>query len=108
MESHRHPEYEQTFNRIATVLDVIVESQSKHVQEMAEIREAQSKHEQEMAEIREVHARLEQTVEKLGQTVDRASILIERLAIKSAENEDKLNALINLMDQHINEHRRDG
>jgi hypothetical protein len=86
MESHKHPEYEQTFNRIATVLDVIVESQSKHVQEMADIREA--------------HARLERTV-------DRAGALIERLAIKSAENEDKLNALINLMDQHINEHRRD-
>ncbi len=102
MESHKHPQYEQTFNRIATVLDVIVESQSKHVQEMADIREA--------------HARLENTVEKLSQTVDKLSqsigrnadrvhATLEKHAVKSAETEDKLNALIDLMDRHIREQR---
>jgi chromosome segregation ATPase len=93
MEPHQHADYEATFKRIATVLDVIVESQSRHAQEMAEIREA--------------HARLEHTVERASQTVDRASVLIEKLAIKSTEHEDKLNALINLMDQHIDDHYRD-
>jgi len=56
---------------------------------------------------------VDERIEKSIQALDRAGILIERLAIKSAENEDKLNALINLMDQHINErhineHRGDG
>jgi uncharacterized protein YutE (UPF0331/DUF86 family) len=101
MEPHKHADYEATFQRIATVLDVIVESQSKHAEQMAEIREAHVHLEQTVD-------RLSQTVDKLSQTVgrnsDKVDAILEKHAVRSAENEDKLNALIDLMDRHVREH----
>lgn len=85
MEPHTRPLYEETFNRIATVLDVIPESQAEHVREMAEIRKAQAAQ---------------------AEAVTRLTVSMDTLTLKSAETEDKLNALITLMDQHINEHHR--
>ena len=101
MEAHNHILYEETFKRIATVLDVIAESQGKHEERMAE-------HEQEVAQIRGI---LKQTAVNLDQTVVNLDALTVRmdslagkmdiLAVKSAESEDRLNALITLVDQHI-------
>jgi len=120
--------YEETFNRIATILDVIAESQSKHEDAMAEIRNIQLEHARAMTELRREHELFRREHEKSrrehekfrreyeeARARDMAEIrrihiaqgeAMERLTLKSAENEEKLNALITLMDQHIEEHRR--
>ena len=78
MADHTHPDYERSFDRMTTILERVVERQQ-------EVVEAQLRQEQ-------AHAALEKA--------------LERLAIKSAESEDKLNALIDLMDRHQREHGR--
>jgi septal ring factor EnvC (AmiA/AmiB activator) len=98
MESHTHPPYEETFNRIATILDVIAGSQAEHADEMAEIRDVQLN----QSKI------LEQTQKILADQVGashRLTQAMEKLMLKSAETEEKLNALITLMDQHLSDHR---
>jgi branched-subunit amino acid aminotransferase/4-amino-4-deoxychorismate lyase len=66
---HNHPDYEQTFSKITTILEKLAE-----------------------------------TALQSNAHIDRLADAMERLAIKSAESEDKLNALIDLMDRHLREH----
>ena len=72
---HNHPDYEQTFQRIATILDVIVETQNRQAAAQ----------------------------ERLDTTVGRIADAHERLTLKSIETEDKLNGLIDLMNRHVAE-----
>ena len=76
MEPHNHPDYERTFERIATLLETTVTTMQKIVA----------------------------TTEKIVATTEKVVATMDRLAIKSAETEDKLNALIELMDRHLREH----
>jgi len=116
MEPHTHPPYEETFNRIATILDVIAGSQAEHVDGMAEIRQIQIGQARALEETRTILARhasaLEEARTQHDKTVRdqdaayaRLMAAMERLTVKSAETEDKLNALINVMDQHLDDHR---
>ncbi len=83
MEPHNHPDYERTFERIATLLETTVTTMQKIV-----------------ATTEKIVA----TTEKVVATTEKVVATMDRLAIKSAETEDKLNALIELMDRHLREH----
>ena len=85
MEPHSHPGYEQTFARIATILDVLAQEQLG--QERAITALAANAQERDQA-----HTRLENAMADL--------------ALKSAGTEGKLNALIDLMDRHLREHNK--
>jgi chromosome segregation ATPase len=113
--SHGHPAYEETFNRIATILDVIAGSQAEHADEMAEIRKLQAQQERTLARHAEALARHEAAMEEMrvrhdaswerfNQGMDRLDRALEKLTLKSAETEEKLNALISMFDQHLNDH----
>jgi DNA-binding ferritin-like protein len=67
MEPHNHPEYERTFDRIATILDNVAET------------------------IERLSAKLEEHIAHARERDD--------------ETTDKLDALIKLMDRHIQEHQ---
>jgi len=70
---HKHPDYEATFSKVATILEQLAGALRDHAKE---------------SDLR--HARIDAA--------------LERLTIRSAETEDKLNGLIDLMDRHIREH----
>ena len=74
--NHNHPEYERTFSKIATILEQLAEAAQQS------------------------NTRLDKLAESHGRLVD----AMEQLTLKSAETEDKLNGLIDLMDRHIREH----
>ena len=73
MAEHTHPEYERNFDRIAVLLEKVVEVQLRQAQALEEFEK-------------------------------RFEAAMERLATRGAETEDKLNAVIDLMDRHIREH----
>ena len=79
-EEHKHPDYEQTFARVATILDVIAQEQEEQTRRGAE-----------------TDARIDKFVEALQEYVAHSR---ER----DDETTDKLNGLINLMDRHLREH----
>jgi hypothetical protein len=110
MEPHTHPLYEETFKHIATVLDVIAESQAEQADALAETRKEQveqARHLTEMLKIQIEQAKTSQeTSRRYDQALEGLAQAMATLTLKSAETEDKLNALIALMDQHLNEHRR--
>jgi ABC-type transporter Mla subunit MlaD len=100
---NNHPDYERTFQRIATILDVIVETQNRQAA-------AQERLDTTVGRIADAHERLDTTVgriadahERLDATVGRIADAIERLTLKSIETEDKLNGLIDLMNRHVAE-----
>ena len=94
MESHSHSDYEETFRRIATVLDVVAEAQAEQAKAQAE-------------QGRRLD-RLVETVEQLSKKVDQYSAdtraELATLSIRSVEHEAKLNALIDMFQQHMREH----
>jgi hypothetical protein len=117
MEPHTHPPYEETFTRIATILDVIAGSQAEHADAMAELRQIQIGQARALEETRSILARHARALEDtrtqhakalIDQDAAYARLMaaMEKLTLKSAETEDKLNALIALMDQHLDDHRR--
>jgi len=73
---HHHPDYEQTFSKITAILEKLAEAAEQSNSRLDRLSEAEERLAQAMAQ----------------------------LALKSAESEDKLNALIDLMDRHIREH----
>jgi len=80
MEPHNHPDYEQTFSRVATVLDRVagvLEQTSRLVLELA--------------------AQVKATDRELQDYIKEAKL-------REAETTDKLNGLIDLMDRHQREH----
>jgi septal ring factor EnvC (AmiA/AmiB activator) len=96
--SHGHP---ATFNRIATILDVIAGSQAEHADEMAEIRKLQAQQERTLAKHAAAMEEMRVRHDAAWERIDRA---MEKLTLKSAETEEKLNALISMFDQHLNDH----
>jgi hypothetical protein len=117
MEPHTHPPYEETFTRIATILDVIAGSQAEHVDAMAELRQIQIRQANALEETRTIltqHARgLEETRSQHAKALidqeaadARLMAAMEKLTLKSAETKDKLNALIIRMDHDLDDHRR--
>ena len=86
---NNHPDYERTFQRIATILDVIVETQNRQAA-------AQERLDTTVGRIADAHERLDTTVGRIADA-------IERLTLKSIETEDKLNGLIDLMNRHVAE-----
>ena len=86
---NNHPDYERTFQRIATILDVIVETQNRQAA-------AQERLDTTVGRIADAHERMDATVGRIADA-------IERLTLKSIETEDKLNGLIDLMNRHVAE-----
>lgn len=103
MEPHNHPPYEETFNRIATILDVIAGSQAEHADDMAEIRKIETQQEKTLSRHAEA---MEQMRVRHDADYERLVQAMEKLTVKGIETEDKLNALIALMDHHLDDHRR--
>jgi hypothetical protein len=108
MEPHTHPSYEQTLERIATILDVIAESQADLVKTQREQAEANAGIFKAHTRLAEAHTDLAKAQAHLTKTVDRVVERFEMLEIKHSETTDKLNALIDLMDRHQREHRERG
>jgi hypothetical protein len=106
MEAHRHILYEETFKRIATVLDVIAESQGKHEERMQLHDERMDLHGEQMAQHEKETAEIRSILKQTAVHMDALAVRLEVLAVKSAESEDKLNALITLMDEHMHEGRK--
>ena len=84
MEAHTHPEYEKTFQRIATVLDVLAEAQVDQAR---------------------AYNRLVESQNKMTESIRALTESVGRMSVKSAEHEAKLNALIEMFAQHMDEHR---
>jgi hypothetical protein len=73
---HTHPDYEQTFARIATILDVIAQEQLEYQRSL---------------------------VRTATEWDRRLAEHIEHAKIRGAETTDKLDGLIQLMDRHLRE-----
>lgn len=96
MEPHNHPKYEQTFERVATILDVIATEQAEMQRGQAELQRGQAAFQRSQAELQRGHARLQDGHEKL-------QAIVAGIGLKLDEATDKLNALIDLMNRHIAE-----
>jgi ribonuclease HI len=97
MESHNHPAYEDTFQRIATILDVPADDQVKQERALTRVTEA-------LAQLAE---RSVEWAKRSAESEAELNAKFKELAERSAETDDKLNALIDLMDRHQREHDRD-
>ena len=84
MADHTHPEYEENFSRILTIIEKLADN----VEHLAE-----------------GMVRMTDEMGRVTGGMVRVTEAMERLTIKSGETEDKLNALIDLVDRHIREHR---
>jgi hypothetical protein len=108
MEPHSHPSYDQTFERIATILDVIaqeqLEQQHAHAQAQLEQRQAHAQ-----AQLEQRHAQLEQrqAAQAASARMDRIEAALQANIAHARERDeettDKLNALIELMNRHHTE-----
>jgi GTPase Era involved in 16S rRNA processing len=128
VQPHNHADYEQTFTRIGTILDVIAQEQLTHARSMtgltelvARVMDGQSKLTAIVERIAEREEKLIVIIEGIAEGQDKLdeamgslaikgaasednfNAAMERLAMKSAESEDNLNALIELMDRHLRE-----
>ena len=83
---HHHPEYEETFARVATILDVMAQEQLALQQGQAALQRGQ-------AELQRAHAETERTLREF----------IAHTEERDAETTDKLNGLIELMGRHLRE-----
>lgn len=100
--NHTHPLYEDTFKRIATILDVIAEEQQEQARQIAEqARWAAEQAREAAARGAAIDARIEALAAALAD-------YIEHGRIRDAETTDKLNGLIDLMDRRMREHRERG
>jgi hypothetical protein len=86
MDSHHHPDYEETFSRIATILDVIAQEQLAQ----------QRAHAETDRTLREFIAHAKETDRTLRE-------FIAHTKERDAETTDKLDGLIQLMDRHLRE-----
>ena len=77
MTDHTHPEYDENFCRILTIIEKLADN------------------------VERITDGMDRIVEGMGHITD----AVERLTIKSTETDDKLNGLIDLMDHHMQEHR---
>jgi len=77
--SHHHPEYEETFARVATILDLIAQEQLASQRAHDALQRAHDRTERALAEY------------------------IEQAKLRDAETTDKMNGLIGLMDRHLRE-----
>jgi len=94
---HTHPDYEATFARIATILDVMAEEQ---LEQQRLLKETQNTLQQWIAYSKERDA---ETTDKLKETQNTLQQWIAQSKERDAETTDKLNALIDLVDRHIRE-----
>lgn len=113
---HNHPDYEQTFSRIATVLDVLAQEQLASERTLHEfIAHANERDAETTDKLNIVIEISRQTADKLNawieivkkrdaETTDKLNAWIELVKERDAETTDKLNALIDLMDRHLREH----
>jgi hypothetical protein len=90
MQPHNHPDYEETFRRIATVLDVIAQEQLEHQRAQALAGQ-----------------RMDRAEALAGQRMDRVEAALAAYIAHSRERDDettdKLNGLIELMNRHLSE-----
>ena len=114
VEPHNHPLYEETFKRIATILDVFAEDHEKLQRSQEELQRSQAEFQRSQAEFQRSQAELQRSqvelhrsqvelqhlVDSIGKKLDKH---IEKAAERDAETTDKLNALIDLMARHIGE-----
>ena len=107
MESHNHPAYEETFQRIATILDVMAEEQNDLQRGQAELQrghaEMQRAQTSAFAAIERLSIKFEQQIEEARARDAEFTKRINALAERDAETTDKINALIDLVDRRINE-----
>lgn len=119
MEPHDHPAYEDTFQRIATILDVVAEEQNELQRGQAELQRSQASAftaiermsvllEQHIDSSRERDTRFWNGLNAVVERLDTVSERLNTLAEKDGETTDRLNALIDLMDGHFKEHDKDG
>jgi len=87
MEPHTHPEYEQTFSRIATAMERVTEVLETHVRLNIE-----------------TEARFNARFDKLTAHVEELAAHVDIIDLKLSEATDKLNGVIDLMDRHMREH----
>lgn len=80
MEPHNHPDYEQTFSRMATILERFMEA------------------------LEQQHRRGLETDTRLDKLASSLREFAEDAKLRDAETTDKLNGLIDLMDRHLREH----
>jgi hypothetical protein len=121
--NHNHPSYEDTFKRIATILDVIAQEQQEEAQEQAlrgaafdarmrELAESQKATDARIRQLAEgTDARMGELGARLRELADEHKLTeralreyVEEGRIRDAETTDKLNGLIELMDRHLREH----
>jgi 23S rRNA A2030 N6-methylase RlmJ len=86
--THRHPAYEETLTRVATILDVIAQ-QEDHTRRAAE-----------------TDARIDKLAQAAQETQRELQEFIAHARERDDETTDKLNGLIGLMDRHVREHDR--
>ncbi len=90
---HHHPEYEETFARVATILDVMAQEQLALQQGQAALQQGQAALQRGQAELQRAHAETERTLREF----------IAHTEERDAETTDKLNGLIELMGRHVRE-----
>jgi hypothetical protein len=104
-EEHKHPDYEQTFARVATILDVIAQEQEEQARRGVETDARIDKLARDTdARARSADARIDKLAELTQRTQQSLQEFIEEAKIRDAETTDKLNGLIELMDRHLREH----
>jgi len=111
---HTHSDYEETFRRVATILDVIAQEQQEQAQRgaetdarIAQLAESQKATDARLAKLgAETDARIKELTEAQKETDRALREYVEQGRIQNAETTDKLNGLIDLMDRHIREHGR--
>lgn len=79
MEPHNQPDYEETFKRVATILDVMAQEQLT------------------------TERALQAYIAEGRETTDRLNGLIELFKVRDAETTDKLNGVIQLLDRDLRE-----
>jgi hypothetical protein len=95
---HTHPDYEQTFSRVATILDVPAQDQLATERTLREFIAHANERDAETTD------KLNVVIEITKQTADKLNTWIEVVKERDADTTDKLNALIDLMGRHLREH----
>lgn len=102
--NHTHPEYEKTFARVATILDVLAQDQAITDRTLREfIAEANKRDADTRATLKLLAEGLNALIARDTDTSDEINDLRKVFKERDAETTEKLNALIVLMDQHLRE-----
>lgn len=105
MDNHTHPEYERSLERVASVLETLVEAQSSTDAVVGALVAGQLKLVESQVEL---NGQMQAMAASQERFQDRLTASLDRLAVAQAGTEDKLNGLIDYFRRHLDEHRERG